>query len=134
MRTTVSSSRGSRLRLILVAIGACCLFAGCATLATGDTAAQAGGQVATIVGDPRFNAGLPVIVVLRKVDEQVVDGRYSRVTVTPGRHRLLVDCQVAEPRSVARFTIDEEFEAGGHYRLRAEAAGGDRGCTRVYLD
>lgn len=110
------------------------LLSGCATLATGDSARRPAGEVATISGDPRFNAGLPVVVVLRKVDDRVVDARYSSVTVLPGRHRLVVDCKVTAARSLARFTIEEEFEAGGHYRLRADAAGGDRGCTRVYLD
>ena len=55
----------------------------------------------------------------------------SRVELPPGRHEFLVDCRVAETGSVRRFTVSAELDAGGRYRLVADATA--RNCEAVAL-
>ena len=49
----------------------------------------------------------------------------------PGKHRLLVDCRIAETGNVRRHAIEAEVSAGRHYRLVAETGPGLRECTQV---
>ena len=68
---------------------------------------------------------------LRSVDGHALPLSASRAELAPGAHRLLVDCQVRESGSLARFALDVELEAGGGYRLVAEATA--RNCEAVRL-
>lgn len=86
---------------------------------------------ALIHADPAFSAGLPVQVILRKVDEREVPLNRARVEVAPGRHQLIVDCRYAATGASTRFAIAAEVEAGAAYRLEAQATG--RGCEAVTL-
>lgn len=86
---------------------------------------------AVVVADPAFSAGLPVAVILRKVDETSVPVGRSSVELAPGRHSFLVDCRVAESGGTTRHVVEAEVEPGQAYRLEAQATA--RGCERVLL-
>ena len=57
--------------------------------------------------------------------------KQGRPSLPPGRHALIVDCRVAESGAVRRFTLEEELEAGGRYRIVAQAT--SRNCEAVAL-
>jgi hypothetical protein len=81
--------------------------------------------------DPVVSAGAPVQIRLRRVNEREVRLSASRVELPPGKHQLLVDCRVAESGSMRRFTVEEDLEAGGRYRLVADTTA--RNCEAVAL-
>ncbi len=107
------------------------LAAGCATERLYPGPELPPGQAAVVRADPALSAGLPVTVRLRQVDGRDLPLSSSRVELAPGAHELLVDCRVRESESVARFTLAVELEAGGRYRLVAEATA--RNCEAVRL-
>ena len=89
------------------------------------------GERAVVHADPSVSAGLPVEVILRKVDDFEVPVSSTSVELRPGAHRFIVDCRVPEAGVVTRFVIDAEVAAGGRYRLVADATA--RGCRSVEL-
>lgn len=89
------------------------------------------GERAVVHADPSVSAGLPVEVILRKVDDFEVPVSSASVELRPGAHRFIVDCRVPEAGVVTRFVIDAEVAAGGRYRLVADATA--RGCRSVEL-
>jgi hypothetical protein len=109
-------------------------LAGCYTFKAYDGPPAKRDEVATITADPRFNAGLPVVVALRKVDDKVVGVAYDRLALEPGRHDILVDCNVQSSKSITRFPLTVEVEAGAHYQLVAELAPGNQECGTVRLE
>jgi hypothetical protein len=90
-------------------------------------------EVAHISGDPSVNAGSPLTLVLRKVDERTLNVAQTSVDVLPGKHTLLVDCRIRESNSVTRHSIEVEVGPGERYHLTAETEPGLRGCTEVTL-
>jgi hypothetical protein len=105
---------------------------GCATIIAGERVA--GVAPATLVADPSFNAGLPVTVILRKVDTHEAGPFESRASLSPGPHRVIVDCSVAGTQGKSRFVLDIDAESGARYRLRAELAAGNQRCEDVHID
>ena len=91
-------------------------------------------EVARISGDPLVTAGSPITAVLRKVDDQELGLGRTSVEVLPGAHTLIVDCKIAETKSVSRHSVEAEVAAGRHYRLRPESGPGMRGCSGVSLE
>ena len=72
---------------------------------------------------------------IRQVDGKDVDMRYSSVALLPGKHSLLIDCQLGESGGTAsRHELNVEVAAGEHYRLQAEMRPGNRSCERVVLE
>ena len=126
----MNERRGTAIALALVAASA---LAGCATYAAYDGTRPEEG-VATIHADPRINAGLPMTVTLRRVDAREIGPQYSNVAVSAGAHRLLVDCTMGPAHSTTRHELNVEVEPGGHYRLVAESAPGNRTCGDVRLE
>jgi hypothetical protein len=120
-----------KLRLAVLALVAAC--GGCATAQLYDGPRRSDNEVAHISGDLRFNAGSPLTIVLRQVDEAELNIGQNGVDLLPGKHRLLVDCRIAETGSVSRHSIDVEVSAGRHYKLVAETGPGLRECTQVTL-
>ena len=110
------------------------LAGGCATYQAYEGPALGDDSAAVIAFDPRVNAGLPVVVAVRKVDERRVGLAYAKVAVDPGQHRLLVDCTVKESRSVTRFPLEVDALPGAHYRLVAELGPGLRSCQSVRIE
>ena len=104
--------------------------AGCATERLAPPELPPEGR-AVVRADPALSAGLPVTVRLRRVDGREVPLTASRVELAPGAHELLVDCRVRESGALARFALAVEVEAGGSYRLVAEATA--RNCEAVRL-
>jgi hypothetical protein len=49
-------------------------------------------------------------------------------------HTILVDCRVAETRSVSRFTLEAEFYEGEQYRLVPQTGPALRSCSAVTLE
>jgi len=119
-----------RLRAILVA-ATTAVVAGCGSLQAYEGARLPAGERALVHADLSLSAGLPVEVILRKVDGYEVPVSKSTVELPPGSHRFVVDCRVPEAGVVTRFVIDAEVEAGGSYRLVADATA--RGCREVVL-
>lgn len=103
------------------------------TLHAYDGAKQPKTELATIKGDYRVTAGVPVSLFLRRVDERVVDWFHNAVALEPGKHELLVDCVVSESQSQTRYAIDIDVDAGA-YRLKPDMAPGNRSCENVHLE
>jgi hypothetical protein len=120
-----------KLRLVALAVVVAC--SSCATAQLYDGPRRSNDEVAHITGDLRFNAGSPLTVVLRQVDEVELSIGQNAVDILPGKHRLLVDCRIAETQNVSRHSVDVEVSAGRHYKLVAEAGPGLRECTQVTL-
>ena len=91
-------------------------------------------EVARISGDPAFNAGSPIAVVLRQVDGQDIGVTQTSVEVLEGKHTLLVDCRIAETQRTSRHELEVEVYSGRQYRLRAETGPALRECTAVTLE
>ena len=121
-----------KLQLVALAIVAVAC-SGCGTAQLYDGPGRSASEVARITGDLRFNAGSPLTIVLRQVDDAPVSVRHNAVDILPGKHRLLVDCRIAETQSVSRHAIDVEVAGGRRYRLVAETGPGLRECTQVTL-
>lgn len=107
------------------------LLAGCATVRLYDGPPLAPDERAIVRADPAVSAGLPVQVRLRRVNDREVRISANRVELPPGKHQILVDCRVEESGSVRRFTVEADLEAGGRYRLVANASA--RNCEAVAL-
>lgn len=119
-------------RLAAVALTSC--LAGCATAQLYEGPSRPAAELARIDGDPRISAGLPLAAVIRKVDARATGITAAHIAVTPGPHRLLIDCILAATHSTARFELEVEVEAGQRYRLIAEAAPGNQRCGAVRLE
>jgi hypothetical protein len=120
-----------KLRLIALAVSVAC--SGCATAQLYDGPRRSSNEVAHISGDLRINAGSPLTLVLRQVDKAELNIGQNAVDILPGKHRLLVDCKIAETQSVSRHAVEVEVSAGRHYKLVAETGPGLRECTDVTL-
>jgi len=107
------------------------LLAGCATERAYEGPALPKDERAIVRSDPVVSAGAPLQVRLRQVDGRDVGLTASQVELPPGKHEFLVDCRVAESGSVRRFTVSGELDAGGRYRLVADAT--TRNCEAVAL-
>jgi len=114
-----------------IAILSAFLVAGCGTQRMYEGPPLAKDERAIVRADPVVSAGSPVQLRLRQVDGQEVGLSSSKVELAPGKHKLLVDCRIAESGSVGRFTVEVELEAGGHYRLVANTTA--RKCEAVEL-
>jgi hypothetical protein len=109
-------------------------LAGCYTFQAYNGAPAKRDEVAIISADPRINAGLPVVVSVRKVDDKVVGVAYDKLALEPGRHELLVDCTVQASKSITRFPLTVDVDAGARYQLVAELAPGNQECGTVRLE
>jgi hypothetical protein len=118
-------------RSAVLALVAVC--SGCATAQFYDGPRRDPDDVARITGDLPVTAGVPVSVILRQVDGRLVGFGQNAVEVLPGKHQLLVDCRIAETKSVSRHTIEADVWPGRRYRLKAETGAGLRQCTDVTL-
>ncbi len=107
------------------------LVAGCTTERAYEGPPLAKDERAIVRADPVVSAGAPLQVRLRQVDGREVGLTASQVELPPGKHAFLVDCRVAETGSVRRFTVSAELDAGGRYRLVADATA--RNCEAVAL-
>jgi hypothetical protein len=116
----------------LIVIGALC--SGCMSTQLYDGAKRDRNEVARITGDPVITAGSPITVVLRRVDEHDIGITQTSVEVLEGDHELLVDCRLAENKSVSRHALKVTVYGGRKYRLRPESGPGLRGCSNVSLE
>jgi hypothetical protein len=117
----------------LVALALVIVCSGCGTVQLYDGARRDADEVARVTGDLRINAGSPLTIVLREVDNTPLNIGQNAVEVLPGKHRFLVDCRIAETESVSRHSIETDVAAGRRYRLVAETGPGLRECTQVTL-
>lgn len=118
-------------RLLALALFVVC--SGCGTAQVYDGPRRDADEVARITGDLRINAGSPLTIVLREVDNTPLNIGQNAVDVLPGKHRFLVDCKIAETESVSRHSIEADVAGGRRYRLVAETGPGLRECTQVTL-
>jgi hypothetical protein len=116
-----------RLPLLAAALA----LAGCATERAYEGPALAKGERAVVRADPVVSAGLPVQIRIRQADGHDVGLSASKVELPPGRHSFVIDCRIAETGAVRRFTLEEELDAGGRYRVVANATA--RNCEAVAL-
>jgi hypothetical protein len=107
------------------------LCAGCATERAYEGPRLPAAERAIVRADPVVSAGSPIQIRIRQVDGHDVGFSASKVELPPGKHALVVDCRIAETGSVRRFTLEEELDAGGHYRVVADTTG--RNCEAVAL-
>lgn len=116
---------------LLMATLACAILPACGSYRVYEGPALPRAERARIAADPSFSAGLPVQVILRKVNDRQVPLGRTAVDLPAGRHLIVVDCRLAEAGSTTRFALEAEVEAGAEYRLEAEATA--VGCERVEL-
>lgn len=114
-----------------VVLAAAALCAGCATERAYEGPPLSAAERVIVRADPVVSAGSPIQIRLRQVDGHDVGLSASKVELQPGKHALVVDCRIAETGSVRRFTLEEELDAGGHYRVVADTTG--RNCEAVAL-
>jgi hypothetical protein len=114
-------------------MGLALALTGCMTQQAYEGQKLAADQVAHIAGDLRVTAGAPLSLILRQVDGKTLSAGQSAVDVLPGKHQLLVDCQVAETKATSRHALEVEVYAGEKYRLVAQTAPALRGCDEVAL-
>jgi hypothetical protein len=107
-------------------------IAGCATERGYEGPVRPARELAVIEGAPRVNAGLPLVPVIRKIDDRVLEWKYSSVEVLPGEHRLLVDC--SRERSTTRYDLYLIARAGHRYVLVAESSPGNHSCESVRIE
>ena len=107
------------------------LCAGCTTERAYEGPPLPAGERAIVRADPIVSAGLPVQIRIRQVDGREVGLSATKVELPPGKHALVVDCRIAETGSVRRFTLEEELDAGGRYRVVADTTA--RNCEAVAL-
>ena len=111
------------------------LLAACATYHAYDGGQRPTKELAIVSGSSKFSATSPLALVIRAVDERTVDVRYNSVALTPGRHQLIVDCQLGgEAGTASRHILDVDVGAGDRYRLSAEMRPGNRSCASVALE
>lgn len=122
---------GFRLGALSLAVATC---GGCFSAQLYEGAKRDRDEVARISGDPVVTAGSPITVVLRRVDEHDIGVTQNSVEVLEGEHSLLVDCRLAENKSVTRHALQVEVYGGRSYRLRPETGPGLRECTGVTLE
>lgn len=121
-----------KLAFSLVVIAPLC--GGCLSTQLYDGAKRDSDEVARISGDPVITAGSPITVVLRRVDGHDIGLTQTSVEVLEGEHELLVDCRLAENKSVSRHSLKVNVYGGRKYRLRPESGPGLRGCSDVSLE
>lgn len=109
-------------------------LAGCMSVQLYDGPKRDRDEVARISGDPVVTAGSPITVVLRQVDGQDIGLAQTSVEVLEGSHSLLVDCRIAETKSVSRHSLEVEVVGGTNYRLRADAGPALRECAGITLE
>lgn len=114
------------------AVLALAALAGCGSLQAYEGDRLPPDERATVRADPSLSAGLPVEVILRRVNRFDVPVSRTAVELPPGLHRFVVDCRVREAGVVTRFVIDGEVSAGRSYRLVPDAS--TRGCRQVVLE
>jgi hypothetical protein len=107
-------------------------LAGCASVRSYEGPSRPARDVAHIAGDSRI-AGVPLSVILRRVDDRDVGLLYNGVEVLPGEHTLLIDCTVTESKQTSRHHLDVDVDAGVKYRLVAATGPGNRECMDVQL-
>lgn len=110
------------------------LCAGCMTQQGYEGEKRPPDEVAHISGDLRITAGVPLSVILRKVDDHTLGVNESGIDVLPGHHTLLADCLIRETGTTTRQSIEVEVGAGQHYKLVAETGPGLRECTSIRLE
>jgi hypothetical protein len=108
-------------------------LAGCESLRGYEGPRLPDSELAHITADSRFASGMPLSIILRRVDSFDLGPRYSGVKVLPGAHSLLIDCTVTESRQTTRHHLDVEVYAGVKYRLVADTGPGNRECVDVQL-
>jgi len=113
--------------------GLVALLTGCLSVQGYDGEKRDADELARISGDPSINAGSPLTLVLRKVDEQTLNVAQTSVDVLPGKHTLLVDCRIREGNRTSRHSLEVEVSAGVHYHLEAETEPGMKACAEVSL-
>ena len=109
------------------------MLAACESLAVYDGDHRPKGELAQILGDSRINAGLPIAIVIRSVDETELGLRYRGALVLPGEHDLLIDCTVTESHHISRHHLHVDVDAGVKYRVVADTGPGNRECRDVQL-
>jgi hypothetical protein len=103
----------------------------CSTLKAYDGDPLPASDTATVSGDYRIRAGAPVSLLLRRIDGIDLSFDQHAATVLPGRHALLVDCQLEDLGVVSRHSLDVELGAGRRYSLVTDMAPGNRDCINV---
>lgn len=105
--------------------------AACATERAYEGPALAKDERAVVRADPVVSAGSPIQIRIRQADGHDVGLTASKVELPPGKHSFVIDCKVAESGAVRRFTLEEELDAGGRYRVVADTTA--RNCEAVAL-
>lgn len=107
-------------------------LSGCMTMQAYEGRRLPADEIARVQGDYKVRAGAPMSLLLRQVNGQTVDMRFSAVDVLPGPHTLLVDC-VMDGTTASRHRLEVDLVADRRYVITAETTPGNRECTDVRL-
>ena len=111
------------------------LLVGCATFQAYDGPQRPASELAIVSGSSKIRATTPLALIIRSVDDRTVDVRFNSVALTPGQHRLIVDCQLGtEAGTASRHVLDVDVGEGDRYRLSAQMRPGNRSCESVALE
>src|ERR1044072_8347899 len=96
-------------RFVVLALVVAC--SGCGTAQRYAGPRRCSQDVARTTGDMRINAGSPLTLVLREVDNTPLNIGQNSVEVLPGKHRFLVDCRIAETEKTSRHSVEEQVRS-----------------------
>jgi hypothetical protein len=106
-------------------------IASCATESIGASAAVDPSNAATISGDSEFNFLPAMAVVIKEVDGVPVQKTVTRVSVSPGHHKLVVRCEVINAARYYMQTLEVDVVPKGTYRLGVKVGQSAGPCQAV---
>ena len=118
-----------RLLLAIVVLLFSQAIASCATQSIG--AAVDSSNAATISGDSEFNFLFPMAVVMKEVDGVPIQKSTTRVSLSPGHHKLVVRCEVISAARVYTQTLEVDLVPKGAYQLGVRVTGSVGPCEAV---
>jgi hypothetical protein len=122
-----------RVKLILLTL-ICLIMAGCATAQLYEGQKLDRSKVAVIKGTPEWNFITSANVVIKEVDGVEIGAGSYKVEVLPGKHVLLVKCEMLNVASFNRHTLEVDVEAGKTYFLALKVSPDSRLCEGVLLE
>jgi hypothetical protein len=107
--------------------------ASCATESMSASGPVDPGDAATISADSVFNFLPAMVVVIKEVDGVPVQSTVTKVSVSPGHHKLVVTCQVTSTPQAHIQTLEVDVMPKGSYRLGVKVGPTAGPCDAVAI-
>ena len=105
--------------------------AACATENLSSSGGADSAAAATISADSEFNFLPSMAVVMKEVDGVAIQKSTTRVSVSPGHHKLVVRCEVITAAQAYTQTLEVDVVPKGTYRLGVKVRGSAGPCEAV---